>query len=86
MLFNKRILNIIVRGHSISLGFLCLFIVLAIIQRFLLQRENCLRDSIYKVLQEDGGEGNEHENEAQQESLTTETRLGDESYDFRYRL
>ena len=63
-----------------------MFIVLAIIQRFLLQRENRLRDSIYKELQEDGGEGNGHESEEQQESLTTETRLGDESYDFRYRL
>ena len=76
-------MNIIVRGHSISLGFLCLFIILALIQRFLLQRENRLRDTIYKELQEDGiGE----ENEAQQEPLTAETRIGDESYDFRYRL
>ncbi|KAG2227553.1 hypothetical protein INT45_002238 [Circinella minor] len=73
-----------IRGHSISLGFLCLFIILALIQRFLLQRENRLRDTIYKELQEDGIR---EENEAQQGGpLAAETRIGDESYDFRYRL
>ncbi|KAI9276951.1 major facilitator superfamily domain-containing protein [Phascolomyces articulosus] len=76
-----------IRGHSISLGFLCVFIIMALIQRTLLLRENCIREKICKEMQEEEGGFNEPEDEeTQQESLTRRTRIGDEALDFRYRL
>ncbi|KAG1438362.1 hypothetical protein G6F56_012672 [Rhizopus delemar] len=60
------------RGHAINLGFISLFILIAFIQRYLLERENKLK--IEKQL----SLGNEGEEE--------DERIGDESLDFEYRL
>ncbi|KAI8145093.1 major facilitator superfamily domain-containing protein [Fennellomyces sp. T-0311] len=66
----------LMRGHSISLGFLCAFIVLALTQRTLLKRENRIREEIRK----------QTEHQHQEEMPEQPVRIGDEALDFQYRL
>lgn len=68
--------DIVVRGHRINLLFISLFIILAIIQRFLLRRENNLKQQ----------EKSKMTLEELQELNENDTRIGDESLDFVYRL
>lgn len=60
----------VVFGHTISLVFLCVFIVLALIQRWLLLRVNQIKTIKIK------------QNEPNQEG----TLVGDEALDFMYRV
>ncbi|OBZ84869.1 hypothetical protein A0J61_07081 [Choanephora cucurbitarum] len=63
------------RGHLINLIFISLFIILTIIQRFLLDRENRKRQELQKLGTEEG-----------QQSLEQDTRIGDEALDYTYKL
>ena len=65
----------LVRGHLINLIFISLFIILTIIQRFLLDRENRKRQELQKLGTEEG-----------QQSLEQDTRIGDEALDYTYKL
>lgn len=66
----------IVRGHLTNLLFIILFISLALTQRFLLNRANRKkREEKAKLSPED-----------LQDILESDTRVGDESLDFIYRL
>lgn len=66
----------IVRGHMINLVFISLFIVLTLIQRFLLRRENYLKQQ----------EKSKTTQEELQDILENDSRVGDESVNFVYRL
>ncbi|KAI9493037.1 major facilitator superfamily domain-containing protein [Zychaea mexicana] len=77
------------RGHSISLSFLCVFIMLALVQRLLLQRKNRIRERICKEMEagEEGeGLGNAEPQQQEEEQQPIIRRIGDEALDFRYRL
>ncbi|KAG2211881.1 hypothetical protein INT47_004568 [Mucor saturninus] len=64
------------RGHRINLMFISLFIILALIQRFLLRRENNLKRQEKSKLTP----------EELQELTESDKKIGDESFDFVYRL
>ncbi|KAI8383984.1 major facilitator superfamily domain-containing protein [Blakeslea trispora] len=63
------------RGHLINSIFISLFVILTIIQRFLLDRENRRRE---QQMQKLGSE--------EQQSLEQDTRIGDEALDYAYKL
>lgn len=67
---------LLVRGHMINLGFLVLFIILTMVQRYLLYRKNQLKEQEKMKLTEEQIEQME-DNDA---------RVGDEAVDFVYRL
>ncbi|KAG1169175.1 hypothetical protein G6F70_008630 [Rhizopus microsporus] len=64
------------RGHMINLGFLVLFIILTIVQRYLLYRKNQLKEQEKMKLTE----------EQIEEMEDNDARVGDEALDFVYRL
>ncbi|KAI7891673.1 major facilitator superfamily domain-containing protein [Mucor mucedo] len=64
------------RGHRINLMFISLFIILTLIQRFLLRRENNIKRQEKSKLTP----------EELQELTESDNKIGDESFDFVYRL
>lgn len=64
-----------VRGHAINLGFISLFIVLTLLQRYLLQRQNRIRAKLMET--------GEHQELLQSSSRK---RIGDKQLDFEYGL
>lgn len=66
----------LVRGHIINLGFLVLFIILTMVQRYLLYRKNQLKEQEKMKLTE----------EQIEEMEDNDARIGDEALNFVYRL
>jgi hypothetical protein len=75
-MFTMLIIYIIVRGHLINLIFISVFIILAIVQRFLLTRANNAKIEEKSKLTA----------EELQLLEENEDRIGDESLDYEYRL
>ena len=66
----------IVKGHRINLVFICIFITLALVQRYLLRRANELKQAEKAKLTQ----------EELQQLAENDDRIGDESLDYVYRL
>jgi hypothetical protein len=70
------LISILVRGHSINLGFILIFIVLALVQRYLLEQANTRKiEEIKKFTAEE-----------LQQIQESDSRIGDEALDYIYRL
>jgi uncharacterized membrane protein len=66
----------LVRGHSINLIFIVIFVILALTQRYLLEQANKRKIEEVKRLTAD----------ELQEVQESDTRIGDEALDYIYRL